>query len=182
MLNHFVSELGEIGVSHLWIIFSIGLIIGGAFYLLFMIGLGFYIENIIAKIGMLLGSFSAIACILVGFFPMNFLVPHYLAALSFFMGAMLTILVFTLAIAIQKEPKIPKLFIILGLVVFGIYMALNTIDFSTIGENLDMGTGGIINRPAVWNLAIIEWAAVLAVSLYLLLIAVYVYLNERNKT
>lgn len=181
ILNHFVSELGEVGVSHLAIVFNIGLIIGGLCFVPFMIGLGKFIEGKISKIGMVLGIISAIACSLVGVFPMTILVPHYMAAMTFFLGAMITILVFTIAIAVQKDPAIPKLFMIPGLIVFAIYIRMFTLDFSNIGENMDLASGGqIVNRPEVWILPIIEWAAVLSVLGYLFFISIYLATKRNN--
>ena len=184
ILNHFVSELGEVGVSHLAIVFNIGLIIGGLCFIPFMYGLGKYIEGPIAKIGMVLGIISAVACSLVGVFPMTILVPHYLAAMTFFLGAMITILVFTIAIAIQKDPSIPKLFIIPGLIVFAIYVRMFTLDFAGIGDNMNLESGDeigqIINRPDIWVFAIIEWAAVLSVLGYLSLISIYLIITSNK--
>ncbi|MBD3351092.1 MAG: DUF998 domain-containing protein, partial [Candidatus Lokiarchaeota archaeon] len=118
MINHFVSELGELGVSEGAIIFNVCTFIGGILFIPFMIGLGQYMENKIGIIGAIIGIITAIGCALVGIFPMNSetLTNHAIAALTFFQGSILTTLVFTLSILIQKEIKIPKLYSIGGFI------------------------------------------------------------------
>ncbi|MRS02563.1 hypothetical protein EG832_04965, partial [bacterium] len=46
ILNHFISELGEIGVSKLAMVFNIGMIIGGALFLPFIAGLGIVLDTL----------------------------------------------------------------------------------------------------------------------------------------
>ena len=85
-LNHYISELGQVGVSHLAPLFNTGLILGGFVSTVFMVGLGMYIKNTVAKIAMIVGVLSGIACSLVGFFPMNNLHTHTIVATSFFLA------------------------------------------------------------------------------------------------
>lgn len=175
ILNHFVSELGELGVSHLALVFNIGLFIGGLFYLLFMVGFGKFIENKIAKVAMVIGIISSICSSLVGVFPMNYLVPHYIAAMGFFFGALITILVFTIAILVQKNGKIPKLFSIPGFLVAVVYVWMLSYMFS--GNTSDL-TVNFTSRPDIWIVPMLEWAAILSVVGYLLLISLYINIAE----
>ncbi len=174
MLNHFISELGELGVSHLAWLFNLGLILAGIIFIPFFIGLGLYVENKVAKIAMFLGIMSADAIILVGFFPMNNIIPHFLAAMQFFFGGMLTVVVFTIAIFIQKKAKIPKYFIIPGIITIFIFVYF--LFFIDVGDLTMIFT----SRPDVLLIAVFEWAVYFAVIGYLLLIAVYVFLKERK--
>ena len=43
MFNHYVSELGELGVSEFAMMFNVGMMIAGIFFIPFMFGLGLYI-------------------------------------------------------------------------------------------------------------------------------------------
>lgn len=174
ILNHFVSELGEMGVSHLAIVFNIGLLIGGVFYLVFMIGLGLYIENFVAKIAMTLGVLTSICASLVGVFPMNNLEPHYLVAMGFFFGALITLGVFTIAILLQKEAKMPKYFSIGGIIVVLVYAWFLYSLFSGNTSSLV----NFENRPNIWTLPILEWAAILSVIGDLFLLALYINLKQ----
>jgi len=174
MLNHFISELGELGVSHLAWLFNLGLILAGFVFLPFLIGLGLYIENKIAKIALVFGIISAIAIILVGFFPMNYLLPHYLAAMTFFFGGMITVAVFTIAIFFQEDAKIPKTFIIPGLIT--IFTFIYFLFFIDVGDLSTIFT----SRPDILLIAIFEWVVYFAIIGYMLLVAVYVFLKERK--
>ncbi len=177
MLNHMVSELGEIGVSYLWWIFSLCLIVGGLLFIPFMIGLGCLFEHKIAKLATIMGVISSIACALVGVFPMNFLFPHYISAMLFFYGAMVTIALFTISIVLEKNPKLPKWFVILGVIVALIFvLMLTSINLSSLTVNMD-STGAIINRPNVWLMSILEWAAVLSIMAYLFIVSLYLRLK-----
>ncbi|MHA1638408.1 MAG: DUF998 domain-containing protein, partial [Candidatus Thorarchaeota archaeon] len=72
IFNHFISELGELGVSEFAMMFNIGMILAGIAYIPFMIGFGIYLENIFGKIAGLVGVFCSVSIILVGIFPMNY--------------------------------------------------------------------------------------------------------------
>jgi len=168
MVNHFVSELGELGVSSLAMVFNIGIIIGGFFFLFFMIGLGLYLDSKIAKISLILGVISSACAILVGFFPMNFEWPHYIAAISYFNITLFTAIVITVAIFVQKEQKISKKLCIVGACVIGI----NLFSFIFINPS-DLGDFST-NRPDLLLMAIIEWAMVLSVLGYLMVIAIFI--------
>jgi hypothetical membrane protein len=69
VLNHFISELGEVGVSRFAVLFNLGLIVGGLFLVPFIIGFGLALNNLWAKIGMAVGLWTALSVIAVGFFP-----------------------------------------------------------------------------------------------------------------
>lgn len=176
MLNHFVSELGEIGVSHLAIVFNVGLIIGGICYLLFMIGLWGYLKGIFAKFAVLIGVLSSICASLVGVFPMNYLLPHYIVAMGFFFGAMITIVLYSIAILLQKDHKVPKWFVIPGMVVAFIYAWMLSYMFT--GNTSDL-TVNFETRPVFWLLPTLEWAAILSVVIYLLFLSIYARLSQK---
>ncbi len=66
LLNHFISELGEAGVSPAAPVFNWGLIIGGVLVLPFMIGLGIAFQNLWGWIGTLAGVVSSLGVAGVG--------------------------------------------------------------------------------------------------------------------
>ena len=102
-LNHFISELGEVGVSRWSWAFNLGLILSGVLLLPCIIGLGLHIPGIWSKLGMIAGCLAAVGLGLVGVFPMNNLKPHGRAATMYFRMGLLMIFLFTIAIALQKE-------------------------------------------------------------------------------
>lgn len=187
MLNHFVSEMGEIGVSHLAMVFNVGIIIGGLLFIPFMIGLGLYLDTLIAKTGLVFGMLSSIFVSLVGMFPMNNLIPHFIVAMLYFNCALITVLLFTISILLTKEPKIPKWTSLMGIVVIVInaiaLTAINPSDFDfESGTTIEGAFMSIMqDRPEVWSMAILEWAMVLSVLGYLFFTAAYVRILIKNK-
>ena len=175
LLNHAISELGEWGVSELAVVFNIGLIISGLFYLFLINGLGNYIENKVSKVAKILGLFSAISLICVGIFAMNFMAPHYIAAMAFFYGGMVTVGLMTVAILIQEDEKIPKPFAIAGIMVVAIFAIFLffplEFNFITIGDFSFM-------RPTVILLFLFEWAVAISIIGFLLLISIYLFFKK----
>jgi hypothetical membrane protein len=184
ILNHFISELGEYGISDIAIAFNLGLIIGGLAFLVFMIGLFQSIDIKIARVGGVLGVISAVACIGVGFFPMNMetIIGHAITALSFFLCGKLTVVIYTISILVDEEQRFPKSFSIVGIVVAiafigfiaSISMYLFGMDGMDIIELLTVG----FDRPEVWSIAYLEWAAVLGIIGWVVLISVYQLLKK----
>jgi hypothetical membrane protein len=163
IFNHFISELGEVGVSRAAPIFNGGLIAGGLVILPFVIGLGLAIENIWAKLGMLAGIWSTVSCSLVGIFPMNNLEPHRKVSASFFRSGLLYLLFFSLGIFFQPAGHIavPRYAVIFGLVGVLCYSAFlykmtKNSDSAHLSENLDPEV--IPERPRFWVLATLEWS------------------------
>lgn len=83
-LNHYISELGEAGISGRAWAFNYGLIVGGLLLIPFIIGFGIYLNNLWAVLAIVSGVWAAVSCVLVGVFPMNNLNPHIKAAVSYF--------------------------------------------------------------------------------------------------
>ena len=118
LLNHFISELGEISVSRLAKVFNSGLIIGGVLYLPFIAGLGLTLNSWSGYIGMAAGLIAAISSIFVGIYSMDRIEPHSKAAMTFFRFGLVTILFFTVAVFMQpsSERVIPLAVNIIGMI------------------------------------------------------------------
>ena len=170
MFNHAVSELGELGVSELAWMFNIGMILAGVLFIPFMIGLGLYIDNIISKIAALVGVFSSVSIVLVGVYPMNFIVEHSITAMSFFFSGMVMTLLWALAILSQKEVRIDKILSLGGFV--------NVAIFALFLFGPWEGWGG--SRPEFSMRLTLEWAIYWAIIGYLLILSLYVWRKEKN--
>ncbi len=83
-LNHFVSELGELDVSALAVLFNSGLIVGGLCFATFMVGFGRMRGGLGGTAYGVLGALAGIAGAAVGVFPMNAIRAHTIAASAFF--------------------------------------------------------------------------------------------------
>jgi hypothetical membrane protein len=163
-LNHFISELGLVGVSRLALVFNAGLVASGVLYLPFTLGLGAAIGGWWAAAGTLAGLVAAVAVACVGFFPMNDLPPHIAAAMTFFRSGLLTVLLFGIAIqrqrpgrlAVDRRANVAGVVAVLAFAGFLLWMQLQPGSASGFSE------GVIVDRPAVWPSAILEWSILVA--------------------
>jgi hypothetical membrane protein len=159
-LNHFVSELGEVGVSQLAWLFNAGLIAGGLLFLPFSLGLGLALKGLWARLGMLSGTVAALSLAGVGLFPMNNLEPHILAALTYFRAGLVTVLLFGLAVQLQPRGRvlIDRRANLASLLAFFFYAAfLVYMQTGSGGEGSGLNPNWQTDRPAVWPLAVLEW-------------------------
>jgi hypothetical protein len=163
ILNHFISELGEIGVSKLATVFNIGMIIGGALFLPFIAGLGMVLGTIWAYIGMAAGLLAAISSILVGVFSMDRLEPHRKAAMTFFRSGLVTVLFFTIAVFVQPAgqrviPLAVNIFGILAIVSYSAFLVIVSQKTDKKGqENYLLDPTEKKVRPLFWRTPFLEW-------------------------
>ncbi|MHB1355213.1 MAG: DUF998 domain-containing protein [Anaerolineae bacterium] len=170
-LNHFISELGELGTSRGARIFNGGLLTGGVLLIPFFLGLGILLHSVLGWMGTVSGIACAAACALVGCFPMNNLKPHTLVAVAFFRFGLVTMLLFGIALLIQPAASLilPR-----WLGAAGLLGALSYASFlfafkpkpketapetgaPTEAEN-PLDPDWQMDRPRVWRLCVLEWA------------------------
>jgi hypothetical membrane protein len=162
ILNHFISELGEIGVSPLARLFNLGLILGGLLFIPFSLGLGLRLPGGLAKLGMIAGLVAAVSLSGVGIFPMNNLPPHITAAMTYFRSGLATVALFGLAIQIQSRDsrvidKRANWFSLIAALCYLSFIIYTSSVLVTEG-NEALGTNFRSGRPAIWPLAVLEWS------------------------
>ena len=172
-LNHFISELGEVGVSRLAWVFNLGLILSGLCLIPACISLGVLMPGILPKISMMAGVIMAGGLLLVGVFPMNKLEPHGRAALTFFRGGLLMVLLFSLAIAFQPQSGIVlhRGYSLAGLpaiLAFSRFLLLMGKDDSEHSDPLQPLEE---DRPKIWIMTVVEWFIFLTIVAWFLVIA-----------
>jgi hypothetical membrane protein len=171
-LNHFISELGETGVSKWAWIFNLGLIISGICLIGGSISLGFLIPGLLAKLGMIIGVVCSLALSLVGVFPMNKIKPHGFAAMTYFRAGLMMMILFTLAILLKPagELVIPRMIGLAGLLPilsFGVFLIL----IAKVRDQPDHPPSlEEMERPKIWPLAIAEWSIFLTSLFWFLVI------------
>ena len=165
-LNHFISELGEKGVSPLAYIFNGGLILGGACISFFMLGLAMHIGSSWGLILGAIGLVTGLSATLVGVFPMNQLEIHTAIANTFFYGGLLSALGYTLYVVFSPQPRLPKITALTGgitmlaFAAFVWFLPAPLEDGQSIHEILK-------NRPEIWTLPILEWVVFLCVLVWI---------------
>jgi len=173
ILNHFISELGDVGVSRSAWAFNWGLILSGPFVLLACISLGLMIPGVWSKIGMICGIVTAVCLSLVGIFPMNNLDPHRRVAMTYFRFGLSMVIFFTLALAVQPGTVLPRLYSLAGLpavLCFSSFLLYSSIVYRRQGV---VGTSTVPPppRPRFWGLAFSEWTIFLTLVPFFFVIA-----------
>lgn len=172
-LSHFISELGEVGVSSMAVAFNIGLMVSGVSLIFGSISLGLVLPGTLAKIGMITGIICSIGLFFVGVFPMNQMKPHIIAAMTYFRGGLLMMVFFTLAIGLQPEggAVLPEAYSLAGLPAifsFAGFLVMTRKAMKKSNEN-PLSTENV-KRPRVWPMAILEWAIFITIVFWFLVI------------
>jgi hypothetical membrane protein len=162
-LNHFISELGEVGVSRAAWFFNTGLFLGGLALLPYVIGLGIKFGSLLGWLGTVAGVVAVLGVAAVGVFPMNKLQSHTIAAMTYFRAGLVMVFFIGLAVLFQPAGKsfIPPAANILSLLAFLAYGAFLFLPRVIKKEQKPVDTLGpdqIPDRPRIWALPILEWA------------------------
>lgn len=173
--THFVSELGEVGVSRLAWLFNGGLIIGSFIFFWMMPGVGISLDNVWGYLGSAVGMIAAVGCLFVGVFPMNNIKPHIKAAMTYFRAGLATVLLFSIAIIVQPVDGrvIPLYSLVIGVLAFAAYFSF-LIHLGKATRQKDssfLDTSSITNRPRFWWMPFLEWMVVIFTILWFLVIS-----------
>ena len=162
LLNHFISELGEVGVSRGAWFFNAGLLLSGLVLLPYVIGLGVVFTNILGWLGTAAAIIAVLGVTAVGVFPMNNMELHSIAAMTYFRAGMVMILFFGLAIFFQPAGKtvVPRSANVLSLLAFlayGTFLALPLCRKRAQEPNEMLDPGQEPERPRFWAFPALEW-------------------------
>ena len=181
ILNHYISKLGEVGVSRLAPVFNNSLFVGGLVLLIFVLGLGLYIHTKLGYVATGFGIFSCISCSLVGVFPMNNLSIHNVVTFSFFYSGLVAIILFTLVIIFDKQGKLSRWLLIPGIITvasFASYLIIPYITSSTHGHTLHPHR---LVRSHIRLNPILEWSVFFTVIAWFVLMSIYLMAKRRIK-
>jgi hypothetical membrane protein len=172
LLNHFISELGELGVSKGARVFNLGLILGGLCLLPSVVWLGFLFQSFLGWLGMASGIIASLGVAAVGLFPMNELKSHGRASITFFRGGLAMVFLFGMAILFQPADRlaVPKSFNIVSLLAFlayGSFLTLLTIRSRRHPPADALNLQEIPERRRVWLLPMLEWVVFFATIAWL---------------
>ena len=175
VLNHFVSELGELGVSKGARFFNLGLLLGGILLVPFLLSLGLALNSWLGWLGTLAGAAAGLSLAAVGIFPMNDLEKHSRAALAYFRSGLGMVCLYGLAFFFQSsgEPVVPQTASILSLLSAACYAGFLLMTGKAPEENADdvLEPDEEKERPRVWALPVVEWLVFFSTVGWLFLIA-----------
>jgi hypothetical membrane protein len=184
LLNHFVSELGELGVSELAWLFNGALLIGGLCLTVFLIGLALYLRpRWFSILFGLVGVITGISGALVGIFPMNNLAPHAKVAMMFFNMGLVATLLFSLYVAFSRQRKFPRWMLIPGLLTTAFFVGFLFYpqpDAPPTEDMLESAVRLMANRPAVWPMAILEWGVIISILVWALTVSLYLWAQSKT--
>lgn len=173
--RHFVSELGELGVSRLARVFNAGLITGSFLLLLMLPGVGMSLDSVWGYVATAIGMVAAASCLFVGVFPMNFIKPHTIAAMTYFRAGMATVLVFSIAILVQPVEAciIPLYSLIIGGLAFAAYASflIHAGKMAKKQQGNALDTSEVKERPSFWWMPFLEWLVVIFTILWFLVVS-----------
>jgi hypothetical membrane protein len=170
LLNHFISELGQVGVSRDARLFNAALVASGILFVPFCVGLGLTLRGWWGYLGMAAGSLAGLFLAGVGLFPMNHQSPHITAAMWFFRFGLATTLCFGIAIlrqpggAVARVSRAASAFSLLAFAVYAVFLVIASIPGVGGGDPLD--PAALANRPAFWLLAVLEWGVFFSTVLW----------------
>lgn len=182
LLNHFVSELGFVGVSELAGVFNGCQTIGGLVIAISMVGLGRHLQTGLAYAAAVSGMVSGMLCGLLGQIPMNDLAPHLAAAFSFFFSGLLSVGLFCLVIARDAKNRLPRWLLVPGLIAFAsfaAFLAYPLIARQTPGEIIRLYRTA---RPDIWAIAILEWLVFITTMFWIVLVSVCLWAQGDHRT
>lgn len=183
LLNHFVSELGEVGVSELAWLFNGTLFVGGLCLTVFLLGLAAYMRaGWFSILFGLVGLVTGVSGALVGIFPMNNLVPHARVAMMFFNMGLVATLLFSLYVLFSRQRRFPKWMLAPGLLATAFFVAFLFYPQPATSGSIDIGEATrqlMANRPAVWPMAILEWGVLISILVWALVVSLYLRAEHR---
>ncbi len=169
-LNHFISELGERGVSTMAPLFDTGLMVGGVCLALFLVGLAWCTTGRLQFVVAAAGVVAGFGGLMAGVEPMNEGVAHLLASITFFVTVWVGIALFTVHVAVDARDGLPRWLLVPGIVavvVDVVFVAIYAASASSSGSALPDPV-----RPAIWIVPLFEWLALLGVLVWVVLVAV----------
>lgn len=156
-LNHWVSELGEMGVSSLALVFNIGLFVGGLALAAFFFALGRLRHSRLANVYVVVGVIAGVSGALVGVFPMNNRAIHIVFALGFFVLGWVAVGLASLDIWRRPEPRFSRWLPGLGALTVAVFLLF----LSVYIPYLYTGTGS--DRPDVSVATVLEWLVLIGI-------------------
>ena len=169
-LNHWISELGQLGVSARASVFNLALVAGGMEFVMFMVGLA---QTSPSRLRWVIGPVGAIAGIggaFVGIFPMNHPTEHVVAASTFFNLGWIAVGLASITFVRFPDARFPRWLALMGaanVVAFVAFLVSLRVD--EYSRDRMAATGPIADRPDVWIAPILEWAVLVGIMAWTLM-------------
>ncbi|MCK5116507.1 MAG: DUF998 domain-containing protein [Candidatus Aegiribacteria sp.] len=182
ILNHFISELGDVGVSRLAGVFNVFLIAGALCLTVFLVGLARLIGGRIMYLFLLTGLVTGISGALVGIFPMNHLKPHLIVAMLFFDSAMITIILFSVWVILTRHKVHPRWLALMGLMPAACLFSFIFLRKPISEHGPLLAIPEHFTRPDFWPTAAMEWSVLISILTWVIVVALTIRKEVRCRT
>lgn len=175
-LNHWVSELGEGGVSDLPALFNGGLMVGGVCFVVLMLGLGVLRRGRLAMLAAAIGIVAGISGFFVGIYPMNFIDLHTIAAQGFFNLGWIAVALASFDFYRRPDRRFPRWLSWLGLATVAAFLGFLAAYYGLLGDST---LGPAVGRPLITIAATLEWAVLIGIMAWAFGVAFSWWRTER---
>jgi hypothetical membrane protein len=168
-LNHWVSELGEMRVSRMALLFNIGILVSGVCLAVFMTSLGIERGSRLAWLYVPIGIVSGVGGAFVGIFPMDSGGPHIPAALTFFVLGWVAVGLASIDLWRRPDPRFPRWLPWLGaltVLAFLVFLSLYIPYLSYTGA-------GSADRAPFQLVVVFEWLVLVGIIGWVFTAAMY---------
>lgn len=169
--NHFISELGEKGISHHARVFNGGLICTGVLMAGFFVQFGRHFDSSSGWCVAALGALMAAFCMMVGWVPMNRIRPHMTWAFLTFVGGASVFAAAGAAITNDTAGRLPMIFAVFSFIQALLYTAFLAIPIFIEKKHAFEPLEG--ERPKLWYIPMMEWGAVMGTMILVAAICIY---------
>ncbi len=159
--NHYVSELGELGVSALAVVFNSGLIVGGVAFSVFMAGLGHMRGGAGGVAYGAIGVLTGVAGAAVGIAPLNSPHAHTIATFFFFNLGWIGVALVSVDVLVRPDPRVPIRTAVLGFATVAAFVLFIWAYALSGGSSNGVGPGEV--RPTIDIVTILEWLAIVGI-------------------
>ncbi len=180
--NHFISELGLATASEYSYIFNICLGFGGVLLMMFTNGLGIYLRKIpLAWYASYIGIGATLSFSAVGYFTADSWTAHRNAAMVFFSGTMISIVLFSYCIWQNKQRKMHHSISIQGFLIAFIFLIVLVWPKELLTQSVEDPVNFI--RPELWGLTVLEWAYCVMIGSWILTVSGdMIYILSKKET
>lgn len=172
ILNHFMSELGYFKYSELALVYNSGIFVGGFTLSLFMAGLGHHFRTRLGYMAAACGVFAGVACGLLGYFPVDRLVPHLILAYAFFIAWPVTVGLFSLQILRKPASTLLRGLLVPGMVSILLFVLFLTMPFMIGMQQIMAIDLSQFVRPPFIFAALLEWLMCFSSFIWIMLASI----------
>lgn len=171
-LNHWISELGEEGVSRLAPVFNAGVVVGGMCFAAFTSSLAAVRGGRLARAYGPIGAAAGLAGALVGVFPMNRIVSHAIVSTTFFNLAVLSVALASLDFATRPDRRFGPVHAAIGGATAASFAGFAVVAVSALRELGIAALEAPVVRHDAMALMTLEWATLLGIMAWMLATAI----------